>query len=139
MKSEVSFRLRLRQYLRYNDNGEKFKKLIKDNEQRYRHLDLDTDKLMGMLTNNKAIRNYQESKMVQDGGELNMSKAIDDIEKAAERKGKIEGKTDSLRSLMSSMNWTLEKAMDALLIPDDERKAYKKHIRAGCNAAKNDI
>ncbi|MCM1082166.1 MAG: Rpn family recombination-promoting nuclease/putative transposase [Clostridium sp.] len=114
--------------LRYNDDGEKFKKLIKDNEQRYRHLDSDTGKLIGMLTNNKAIRNYQESKMAQEGGELNMSKAIDDIEKAAERKGKIEGKTDSLRSLMSTMNWTLEKAMDALLIPDDEREAYKKAI-----------
>lgn len=38
------------------------------------------------------------------------------------------GRVDLIKNLMDSMNMDLEKAMDALKVPDDERKKYRTLI-----------
>ena len=39
-------------------------------------------------------------------------------------KGKAEGLLDAIRSLMASMGWSMEQAMDALRVPELERSKY---------------
>ena len=37
---------------------------------------------------------------------------------------RVESMTESIRNLMDSLNMSMEQAMDALKIPEDERKTY---------------
>lgn len=43
-------------------------------------------------------------------------------------KGRMEGILSSIKSLMDSMGWTIEQAMDALKVPEGERSKYMKQI-----------
>ena len=36
--------------------------------------------------------------------------------------------TDSIKKLMKNMNWTIDQAMNALEVPEDKRKKYRKAI-----------
>lgn len=54
------------------------------------------------------------------------------IEKGIERgiqKGHTEGILASIRSLMDSMGWTMEQAMSALKISDEDRPKYTKLLQ----------
>lgn len=59
----------------------------------------------------------------------NLSQTVEakGIEKGIE-KGRIEGILSSIRSLMDSMDWTIEQAMDALKVPEGERSKYMRQI-----------
>jgi len=50
-----------------------------------------------------------------------MCKALKDWAEEERREGKLEERVYSLRALMSNLGLTLEKAMDALNIPPEER------------------
>ena len=36
--------------------------------------------------------------------------------------------TDSIKKLMKNMNWTIDRAMNALEVPEDKREKYRKTI-----------
>ena len=36
--------------------------------------------------------------------------------------------TDSIKKLMKNMNWTIDQAMNALEVPEDNREKYRKAI-----------
>ncbi len=48
-----------------------------------------------------------------------------------EARGIEKGKLQSLRSLMDSMKWTVQQAMDALQIPDSEKIKYAELVEQG--------
>ena len=43
--------------------------------------------------------------------------------------GKAEGKADSIRNLMKTMNWSAEQAMKVLLIPEDQQGTYRQLLQ----------
>ena len=47
-------------------------------------------------------------------------------EDRGERRGRAEGVTISIQNLMDSMSWTIDQAMDALKIPEEDRPKYAK-------------
>ncbi len=61
--------------------------------------------------------------------EFNMSSAIQVLQERAEEKGKVEGKAENalqnIKSLMKTMGWSAEQAMDALEISGSDREAVK--------------
>ena len=57
-----------------------------------------------------------------------MSKAVEEFaEKRAEAR-RIETITDNVRSLMETMKWSAEQAMDALRVSADDRKILLKRF-----------
>lgn len=50
------------------------------------------------------------------------------VEAKGIEKGRMEGILSSIKSLMDSMGWTIEQAMDALKVPEGERSKYMKQI-----------
>ena len=44
-------------------------------------------------------------------------------------KGRVEGRVESICSLMDSMNLTLDQAMDALKIPEEDRPQYRELLK----------
>lgn len=41
------------------------------------------------------------------------------------QEGAMEACNSSIRNLMKTMHWTLQQAMDALMIPEEEQEKYK--------------
>ena len=61
----------------------------------------------------------------------NLSQGVENrgIEKGMAKgmaKGEAKGVLDSLHNLMDSMNWTIEQAMAALKISDEDRQKYQE-------------
>lgn len=115
--------------LRYSNEADKFKKLLKKNEERYRHLDMETGALIRVLTKNKGLYKYQEE---TEGGEIDMCKAFEDYrlegKQEGRQEGRREGKLEALRDLMETLHLSLEQAMEALKIPEQEQEIYRKAI-----------
>lgn len=115
--------------LRYSNEADKFKRLLKENEERYRHLDMETGSLIQVLTKNKGLYKYQ---VEPEGGEIDMCKAFEDyrLEGKLEgrQEGQREGKLEALRTLMETLHLSLEQAMEALRIPEQEQDIYRKAI-----------
>jgi len=65
-------------------------------------------------------------KEVSDMGNLG-----DYVEARGIEKGIEKGKLQSLRSLMESMKWNVQQAMDALQIPDSEKSKYAELVEQG--------
>lgn len=65
-----------------------------------------------------------------DGGlmELALKVAIEIAVKKAKAKAEKETKLDNIRSLMETMNFSAQQAMDALKIPADKQKEYANLI-----------
>lgn len=58
------------------------------------------------------------------GGFHNMGGIGDMIEQEILVKSRAEGSADSIRNLMETLNLTIEQAMNALKVPDSERRIY---------------
>jgi len=65
------------------------------------------------------------------GIEKGMKKGMEKGMKKGMKKGMEKTVIQSLRSLMNTMKWTVQQAMDALEIPDDERSRYVKLLEQG--------
>lgn len=60
----------------------------------------------------------------------NLSKGIEEIGiREGKREGKKEGILFSIQSLMETMNFTMEEAMNALKIPKTEQEQYTKKLK----------
>ena len=67
------------------------------------------------------------TKEVEDMCNLGYSIEIEALNKG-KRKGKTENQLENIRSLMKNMHWTVEEAMNALDIPEKERKGLLKKL-----------
>ncbi len=47
------------------------------------------------------------------------------------QKGRVEGILDAIRGLMNTMGWSVERAMEALNVPDADRAQYAALLRDG--------
>ena len=57
-----------------------------------------------------------------------MCKIMEDLLNEARDEGKKETLLDSIRSLMETMNFSAQQAMDGLRIPPDKQEEYRKLI-----------
>lgn len=84
----------------------------------YRHLDRDTAKMIAIITDSTTVLERLDEYEME--GDYDMCKAMDDmkeelVEKTVER---------NIKSLVQTLKLTAEQAMDALLVPEDERGRY---------------
>ncbi len=77
--------------------------------------------LIRVLTKNKGLCKYQEE---TEGGEIDMCKAFEDYK----LEGRREGKLEALINLMETLHLSLEQAMEALKIPEQEQEIYRNAI-----------
>ncbi len=96
----------------------------------YRHLDRDTAEIIAIITDNDRVLERLDEYELK--GEYNMCKAMDELKEDWMTKG-IEcgieqgieqAILDAIRNLMQTMQFTVEQAMDALLVPKEDRKRY---------------
>lgn len=85
---------------------------------------------------NEVLRNRVRYFKEHEGGQQTMCKIWDDIRKEGKLEGKAEGvkegkkeeKLNSLKQIMINLNMSIEEAMNALGIPENEREIYNKLI-----------
>ena len=91
----------------------------------YKHLDKETAEIIAVFTDNRKMLEVLEE---EEKEEYDMCKALDDLIADGREEGRTEGKAETLleaiQNLMSSMSWTAEQAMAALLVPLEEREDY---------------
>ncbi len=67
-----------------------------------------------------------------EGGKISMCEVYDRIEAKGEARGEAKGKEteriSNIRSLMETMKWSSQQAMDALQIPASEQKQYEAKL-----------
>ena len=80
------------------------------------------------------IRYEQLVNEFQDMEEIGMCELLDKYERIGVEKGMEKGKditlVKALESLMQTMNLTLDKAMDALRVPEGRRSYYEEMMRS---------
>ena len=115
------------QYIQYSTDREKLSALLEDNS-RFSRMEWNAAMLLNECT--KSGLKFHKS-----GGYVDMCKAIKEIREkeysggheAGFKKGCIKSTQNSLTSLMKNMGLSLEQAMDALDIPEEERSLYRKN------------
>lgn len=82
--------------------------------------------LINAVTNSKLT--YPE-----EGDEIDMCKAIDDMRADAKAEGRAEGKTESLvssiKNVMDSIHVSIEEAMDILKVDPQKRQEYAAKVK----------
>ena len=82
--------------------------------------------LINAVTNSKLT--YPE-----EGDEIDMCKAIDDMRADAKAEGRAEGKTESLvssiKNVMDSIHVSIEEAMDILKVDPQKRQEYAARVK----------
>ena len=61
-------------------------------------------------------------------GEERYARGLKEGEKSGIRKGELQERIASIRNLMETLQLSVEQAMDALKIPQEERENYKKML-----------
>ena len=64
----------------------------------------------------------------EEGGIQNMCDVLDRVEKNGEKKGIEKAVLDNIKSLMESMKWTAQQAMDTLKIPSVDQSKYASKL-----------
>lgn len=129
------FRTGLRQFLEVIPLRKNRKKLIELwSREDYRHLDRDTAEMIAIITDSATLLERLDE--YEGEGEYDMCQAMDEwkeellaegTERGIER-GIEQGVLLALGNIMQTMKLTMEQAMEALLIPEEERERYKQYI-----------
>ena len=129
------FRTGLRQLLQvipYRRNKKKLWELWKQDA--YKHLDKETAETIMIMTDAGDILEHMDDYKTEEG--YDMCQAMDELKQDWLAEGRecgitqgiAQGIEGSIRNLMSSMKWTAEQAMDALLVPENERAGYLERM-----------
>lgn len=105
-------------FIRFSEDKCKLKELV-ESDRAYAELAEDAYDVIALFTNSEELIRRKES--YRKGDKQDMCKALKDWAEEERREGKLEERVYSLRALMSNLGLTLEKAMDALNIPPEER------------------
>ena len=83
-----------------------------------------------ILANERAeiLANEKAEKLANERIEKLMTEKAEKLVEGAVRKGRLEGKIDSVKNLIESLKVTTDQAMDLLKIPSGEREKYKKAL-----------
>ena len=129
------------EYIRVSRDKDKLDQLIQK-DPRYSRMDRDSANLINAVTNSKLT--YPE-----EGDEIDMCKAIDDMRADAKaegieegraegravgiEEGRAEGKTESLvssiKNVMDSIHVSIEEAMDILKVDPQKRQEYAARVK----------
>ena len=129
------------EYIRVSRDKDKLDQLMKK-DSRYSRMDRDSANLINAVTNSKLT--YPE-----EGDEIDMCKAIDDMRADAKaegieegraegravgiEEGRAEGKTESLvssiKNVMDSIHVSIEEAMDILKVDPQKRQEYAARVK----------
>ena len=129
------------EYIRVSRDKDKLDQLIQK-DPRYSRMDRDSANLINAVTNSKLT--YPE-----EGDEIDMCKAIDDMRADAKaegieegraegravgiEEGRVEGKTESLvssiKNVMDSIHVSIEEAMDILKVDPQKRQEYAARVK----------
>ena len=63
-----------------------------------------------------------------EGGITQMCNLSEGIYAEGREEGRLEEKLYSIKNLMDSTGWTVDEVLEALKIPENERKSYKDKI-----------
>lgn len=90
--------------------------------------------LMSISQDERARAVFRSRRMYQTDLQSDLATAEDRGERRGRAKGRTEGRAEgrvegmaaSIQSLMESMDWTIDQAMSALKIPEEDRAKYAK-------------
>lgn len=82
--------------------------------------------LMSISQDERERAVFRSRRMYQTDLQSNLATAEDRGERRGRAEGRAEGMTASIQSLMDTMGWTIEQAMAALKIPEEDRPKYSK-------------
>jgi len=82
--------------------------------------------LMSISQDERERAVFRSRRMYQTDLQSNLATAEDRGERRGRVEGRAEGMTASIQSLMDTMGWTIEQAMAALKIPEEDRPKYSK-------------
>ena len=103
--------------------------------------DADDKETTGILKLLEALLSPERSteekkKILQEDFDIKMTQELErevsemcNLSDGVEQKGIAKGIMFSIQSLMESMGWTIEQAMDALQIPTEERNGYLNMLK----------
>lgn len=111
-------------FIRYEKNKEKLEELL-ENEPKYRRLARDAYDVIAAFTKSKELIQIEED---VEGECVDMCKALQDWAAEERKKGKMEGKLETLRAIINNLKLSAEKAMEVLDIPPEEREQYLELI-----------
>lgn len=117
------FQTGLRQFLEViplRDDKDKLDALLSGES--YQHLDRETAETIAIITDSTVILERLDE--YETGGEYNMCKAMDDLKTDLQAKELLK----NIRSLMKTMRLTIDQAMDALEVPEEDRDRYRAKI-----------
>ena len=104
------------QFIKYSKDDKKLRELVNRNKE-FQHLDRRSVEVINAITGSSFT--------VPEGREeVNMCVAIQEIERKATEKAVDHTLIHSIRSLMETMKWTAQQAMDALKISTEDQKRY---------------
>ncbi len=126
------FKTGLKQFLEVSALRKNRKELVELwNREEYRHLDRDTAEVIAVITDANDV--LEQLDRYEKEGEYDMCQAMDEWkEELLESGTKIGIETGimrSIRSIMHTMALSIDQAMDALQIPEDERALYRSKIQ----------
>ena len=106
----------LLQYIKNQKNKNRLDEIMHEDD-RFRHMDVETANLINTVTGSRLKFDAKEDK-------INMCQAIDDMRKESMEKGIESTLLDNLKKIMAGLNYTAQQAMDLLQVPAADRPKY---------------
>ena len=100
------------QFIKVSNNQEKVEQLTADNE-RFKRMSPDTAELINLITDSKL-------KLTVEEGTVNMCQAIQQMRERSKADGMVEGRLDTLVSLVKKNRLTLQEAAEEAEMTVDE-------------------
>lgn len=94
-------------FIRYAAQPEKLRRFVSENEEAFAHLSKDAYDFIAFQTGTRKLEMFKKECMREDG-DCNMCKAIDEMEKMAERRGEIRGEKRGEEKLAKLMELLLQ-------------------------------
>ena len=111
-------------FLKKQNTG-KMSDWINEFDKRFGTVERETAELITELSRSKL----KIEEVDKDGG-VDMCKAFERSMEDAERKGQQETTVSHIRNVMSSLQCTVEKAMDIIMVPQDQRTLYAELVNS---------
>lgn len=120
-------RTELRQFLevmRARRDRKKLKKLLQDKA--YEKLSHETAHIIAVLANIPDFLKNEEKYKNQEGEGYNLCKAMEELKEEYKNEGKEQTLLMVLSNLMKTMHLSLEQAMNAVMVPEEDRPRLKQ-------------
>ena len=114
-------------FIKNSEDREQLRELI-ESDSAYRKMDEDAYDVMATFADSKEL--IEAKKNYRKGEKIDMCKGLQDWAAEERSEGRLEGKIEDIRRMMKNLNLTIEVAMSALEIPEEDRKIYLERLEA---------